>query len=221
MTIVALIVASLLISLISLGVFGGGQVFMPFFVSLWSGLNSWFKTGISDEQIGAVFAVGNSTPGILSPKFAAITGYWVSQGAWWGYIAMFITYLAFCVPPIIVMQLAVKYTDKFDNSIFLKKLIQIMNPIVTGIIFALAIQLFIGLIAPNVIFNKSITQYIGLDSTKSNAQFYSGWRQIALWCYVPIGIISSFLLYRKKAPMFSLILGNVVIAMLVFQPWLN
>ncbi|WP_029608486.1 chromate transporter [Mycoplasma simbae] len=220
MTLLALAVAIPLIALISLSVFGGGQIFMPIFTWLWTSLSQWFGVTITSEQIAGVFAISNSTPGILSPKFAAITGYLVAQGAWWGYLAMFITYLAFVLPAILMMQLALKYIDKFESSPFLKKLINVMNPVVTAIIFALAAQLFIALIAPNFRFNKSASEYILLNENSANAQFLSGWRRIALWVYVPIGIGLSLFLYNKKIPLFGLILSNVAFAFILFQPWL-
>ncbi|MBU4693371.1 chromate transporter [Mycoplasma zalophidermidis] len=221
MGLLALLVSLPLIILVSLSVFGGGQIFMPIFTWLWKSLAKWFNITITTEQINSVFAISNSTPGILSPKFATVTGYLVSEGQWWGYTAMILTYLAFCVPPILMMKLAMKYADKFEDSLFLKKLINIMNPVVTGIIVALAIQLFIGLIAPQVVFNKSAKEYFGLDYSDKTVIFFSGWRGIVLYVYVPIGIIISLILYFKKIPMFELILGNVVIALILFEPWLK
>ncbi|TQC51575.1 chromate transporter [Mycoplasmopsis mucosicanis] len=219
MAIVALLVSLILIALISLSVFGGGQIFMPIFTWLWNSLSSWFGTPISNEQISAIFAISNSTPGILSPKFATLTGYLIAQGQWWGYIAMFLTYLAFVVPAILMMQLALKYTDKFQESNYLKKLIRFMNPVVTGIIFALAIQLFIGLIAPNVIFNKSANEYLGFKTSGASVEFLVGYRRIILWVYVPVAIMINLWLYLKKVPLFALILSNVVLAILIFHPW--
>ncbi|ENY69060.1 Chromate transport protein [Mycoplasmopsis bovigenitalium 51080] len=218
---VALLVCIPLIAFVSLSVFGGGQIFMPIFNWLWTSLGSWFGIKIPEELINNVFAISNSTPGILSPKFATITGYMVAEGQWWGFIAMFITYLAFVLPAILMMKLALKYSDKFHDAKYFKNLIRIMNPVVTAIIFALVIQLFIGLIAPNLVFNKSAQEYISTTNSSPKSIFFSGWRLYALWCYVPSGIAISLYLYNKKIPMLGLILANVLVALVIFQPWLK
>ncbi|AIA29715.1 chromate transport protein [Mycoplasmopsis californica HAZ160_1] len=222
MALLALLVSIPLIALISLSIFGGGQIFMPIFNWLWESFNQWFSTNISRESIDAVFAVSNSTPGILSPKFAALTGYLVAGGEWWGYVAMILTYLAFVLPAILMMQLAIKYVDKFEHSPYLKRLIQIMNPVVTGIIIALSIQLFIATIAPNIYFNKSISEYVGWKNlTDQKLQFFSNWRRYVLYVYVPVGVGLNLSLYMKKSPMFALIIANVIVSLILFQPWLN
>ncbi|WP_169736962.1 chromate transporter [Mycoplasmopsis opalescens] len=220
MAFISLLVSLILIALVSLSVFGGGQIFMPIFTWLWNFLSSSFGIQITEEQINNIFAISNSTPGILSPKFATLTGWLIAEGQWWGFIAMLLTYTAFVLPAILMMQLALKYTNKFENSLYLKKLIKVMNPVVTGIILALVIQLFIGLIAPQLTFNKSISEYWKINTEGDKLEFLKGWRMIALYIYVPIGIIINLIFYMKKAPMFGLILGNVALALLIFQPWL-
>ncbi|EOA07291.1 Chromate transport protein [Mycoplasma yeatsii 13926] len=220
---IAFFVSLLLLIFVSLSVFGGGQVFMPIFVWMWKSLESWFGINIPEDFINTVFAVSNSTPGILSPKFAAITGYMVAQGQWWGFIAMIFTYLAFVLPAIFMMMIALKYSKKFHQSSFFKSLINIMNPVVSGIIIALAIEIFLGCMFPYLIFNKSASEYLKIiDASKatSNMKFFSGWRLIALYCYVPIGVIVSFYLYLKKIPIFGLIFANIIISLILFEPWL-
>ncbi|QBF34867.1 chromate transporter [Mycoplasmopsis phocirhinis] len=219
---IALLVSIPLIILISLSVFGGGQIFIPIFTWLWNSLSSWFGINISTEQISNIFAISNSTPGILSPKFAAITGYLVSNNIWIGIVAMFITFLAFTIPAILMMKLALKYSHKFDNSNYFRQLLKVMNPVIAAIIIALAIQLLIGLIAPQVVFNKSSSRYAQLNYNNTTYLFlFKGWRQIISYIYIPLGIGVSLYLYLKKAPMFSLILGNIALAFILYQPWLK
>ncbi|KKW61773.1 chromate transporter [Mycoplasma capricolum] len=221
---IAFLVTLVLLIFVSLSVFGGGQVFMPIFVWLWKSLNSWFKIEISEEFINTVFAVSNSTPGILSPKFAAITGYMIAQGQWWGFIAMIFTYLAFVLPAIFMMMIAIKYSQKFHQSTFFKRLIVIMNPVVAGIIIALAIEIFISCMFPYFVFNESVSEYWKfIDPNKPNQsmKFFIGWRLIALYCYVPIGIIISLFLYLKKVPIFGLIFANIIFCLVLFEPWLG
>ncbi|PTD31129.1 chromate transporter [Mycoplasma leachii] len=221
---IAFLVTLVLLIFVSLSVFGGGQVFMPIFVWLWKSLNSWFKIEISEEFINTVFAVSNSTPGILSPKFAAITGYMIAQGQWWGFVAMIFTYLAFVLPAIFMMMIAIKYSQKFHQSTFFKRLIDIMNPVVAGIIIALAIEIFISCMFPYFVFNESVSEYWKfIDPNKPNQsmKFFTGWRLIALYCYVPIGIIISLFLYLKKVPIFGLIFANIIFCLVLFEPWLG
>ncbi|AEM68427.1 chromate transporter [Mycoplasma putrefaciens] len=222
--ILALLVSLVMITFISLSVFGGGQVFMPIFAWLWRSLATWFNVKIDEEFINNIFAIANSTPGILSPKFATITGYIVANGQWWGYFAMILTYLAFVIPPIFMMQIALKYSEKFSDSTFFKNLIKLMNPVVAGIIIALAIELIIGTMFPFIVFNQSAANYWGFVDPKSptnKIKFLKGWRQIVLWIYVPIGVSLSTFLYLKKIQVFGLVLANVIIALILFQPWLN
>ncbi|ADN69379.1 chromate transporter [Mycoplasmopsis fermentans] len=217
----ALLVALPFLVLISLSVFGGGQIFMPIFSWFWGLFREWFGSNITESDISQVFAVGNATPGILSTKFALVTGYFYANKEWWGFIVMFLTYLVFVIPPILMMKLAMKYSKKFENNKYLIKLINIMNPVVTGIIVALGFQLFIASVAPQVFFNKSFTNYVGINNDTQKALFYRGWRRIAVYCYVPVGVILSTTLYLKKVPVVALILSNIVLALIIFEPWLG
>ncbi|SYV94753.1 Chromate transporter, partial [Mycoplasma putrefaciens] len=72
---------------------------------------------------------------------------------------MILTYLAFVIPPIFMMQIALKYSEKFSDSTFFKNLIKLMNPVVAGIIIALAIELIIGTMFPFIVFNQSAANY--------------------------------------------------------------
>ncbi|VDR41799.1 chromate transporter [Mycoplasmopsis caviae] len=217
----SLFVAIVFLTLISLSIFGGGQVFMPIFSWFWELFRSWFGSNITQSDIAQAFAIGNATPGILSTKFALVTGYFIANKEWWGFIVMFLTYLVFVIPPILMMKLAMKYSKKFENNKFLTKLINVMNPVVTAIICALAIQLFISALAPHFFFNKSLSQYVGYIHNSPKVLFYSAWRKIALYCYVPCGIIISAVLYIKKVPIIALILSNVALALIIFEPWLG
>lgn len=216
----ALLVCIPLLILISLSVFGGGQIFMPIFSWFWKLLGSWFGTNISDTDISQAFAVSNATPGILSTKLAMISGYFVANGQWWGFLAMFLTFLIFALPPIFMMHFAMKQAKKSRSNSTSAKLVQIMNPVVTGIVIALAVQLFMGMILPAVVINKSVSQYLALNKDSAKAVFFKDWRQIALLCYVPTGVAISAYLYLRKTPMIWLILGNIVLALLIFEPWL-
>ncbi|UWV84256.1 hypothetical protein [Mycoplasmopsis felis] len=73
---------------------------MPIFRWLWTFLSSVFGSQISEEKINTVFAVSNSTPGVVSTKFGFFTGFLAAYSddgsvLWW-YVAMFVTYFFFC-----------------------------------------------------------------------------------------------------------------------------
>ncbi|VEU75552.1 Chromate transporter [Mycoplasmopsis maculosa] len=204
---------------ISLSVFGGGQIFMPIYRQFWSLLNTLFNTNISENDISNIFTLSNSTPGVFSTKLAFVTGYYVANGEWWGFIFMFITYLSFILVPILIMYFAMKLSQKSKNSVYGKKLLAIMNPIISAIMAALVIQLLIGIIAPYFVFNKSINDYFKIDENNSKALFFSGFRKIALFIFVPTGIISSAILYKFKFPLLAILFINVISSFIIFAPW--
>ncbi|MGZ9762215.1 chromate transporter [Mycoplasma sp. 394] len=210
--ILAFLVALLFLILISLSVFGGGQVFMPIFRWLWMFLAQNFGANINDDHINTIFTVANSTPGVVSTKFAFFTGYIIANGQWWGYLAMFLTYLIFCLPAIIIMVLAMKYINKFKTNTFVKNMLIIMRPIVAGIILSLALQLFLAIFVPEVSFNKSLAKY----AIEKKEVFFVGYRNILLKIYVPIGILFSYYLARKKFSLFLIIVINIAISFFLF-----
>ncbi|EIE39346.1 chromate transporter [Mycoplasmopsis canis] len=213
--ILALILSIPLLIIISLSVFGGGQVFMPVFEWLWKFLNSLFNLNIDDQVIYKVFTVSNATPGVVSTKFGFLTGYLVSKGEWWGFIAVFLTYLVFCIPAIIVMVLAMKYITKFKSNSYVKNMIIVMKPIVAGIMLSLAVQLFLSVILPEIGFNKGTgADYIKINDSSKN--FFVGYRNILLKMYVVLGIGFSFYLARKKKSLFMIIIINVLISLFLF-----
>ncbi|MGZ9763009.1 chromate transporter [Mycoplasma sp. 5912] len=210
--ILAFLVALPFLILISLSVFGGGQVFMPIFRWLWMFLAQNFDANINDDDINTIFTVANSTPGVVSTKFAFFTGYIIANGQWWGYLAMFLTYLIFCLPAIIIMVLAMKYINKFKTNTFVKNMLIIMRPIVAGIILSLALQLFLAIFVPEVSFNKSLAKY----AIEKKEVFFVGYRNILLKIYVPIGILFSYYLARKKFSLFLIIVINIAISFFLF-----
>ncbi|TDV24258.1 chromate transporter [Mycoplasmopsis mustelae] len=210
---VGLIVALTFLMLVSLSVFGGGQVFMPIFRWLWLFLASNFGANINDDKINTVFTVSNSTPGVVSTKFGFFTGYLIANGQWWGYIAMFITYLVFCLPAIIVMVLAMKYIKKFKANTIIKNMLIVMRPIIAGIVLSLALQLFLSIFIPEINFNKSVSEYATLNHSTN---FFIGYRNVLLKIYVPIGIGISYYLTKKKLSLFLIIIINIMLSFFLF-----
>ncbi|WP_406614628.1 chromate transporter [Mycoplasma corogypsi] len=228
---IALIVAVPLLIIISLSVFGGGQVFMPIFQWLWNLMaNQFGASNITDDYINTIFAVSNTTPGVVSTKFAFFTGYIVANGAWWGYLAMFLTYVVFCIPAIIIMVLAMKYINKFKTNTYVANMLLVMKPIVAGIMISLALQLLISVLLPQYYFNKGIDKYLGkyIANKPTGAIFFDvltqagHFRDVLLKIYVPIGLVGSFWLAKRKWSLFMIILLNIFISIIlfVFVPYL-
>ncbi|MBW0594789.1 chromate transporter [Mycoplasmopsis anatis] len=217
---VVLLSTCLFLVFASLSVFGGGQVFMPIFKWMWLFIAKNFNININETMINNAFTVSNSTPGIISTKFAFFTGYFISNGSWYGHLLTIVTYIFFVAPAILMMFYSMKYINKFNDSPILKRLIIILKPVVAGIVVSLALQLIISVIFPYLIFNDSINDYFQLNFSSQKVIFFSGWRLIVLYIYVPISVIISFILYRKKVSLFWLIIANILIVLIIFMPWL-
>lgn len=214
-----LLAVLLFLFLISLSVFGGGQIFMSIFQWFWQNLDKWFNIKIDQSQIQNIFSIANLTPGILSPKFAMVSGFYAANGQWWGWITMLLAYSVFVIPAILIMHLASKRIQKSENQ-FLKKLINFIKPIIIGIVFALAIQLFISILLPYFSFNHSYKQYLKKDNLSNISLFFKDWRLVNLYIFVPIMTINSFYFSYKKYPFLFIFYLNILISLLAFQPWL-
>ncbi|WP_027334004.1 chromate transporter [Mycoplasma elephantis] len=212
-----------LLVFISLIVFGGGQVFMPLFQFYWNSLSNIFKIPISQELIDGAFAVANGTPGVLSVKFAFLSGYFIGQNQWYTFIIVLITYLSFVVPPIFLMYISMRLSKKYNKQgMFNVMLSKYFKPIVAAIMMALVVQIMMVSILPflhfnseNFIFNQ---KYIYVQETQKSI-FFSDYRKWILipWCLFSFGY--SFYLFKKNFPVFILILLNIIIAMMIFHPF--
>lgn len=209
------------IVVICLIVFGGGQVFIPLFSWLWQTLNQIGGTKhISDEVIDSVITIANLTPGVVSTKFATISGYLIANNYGWGIAAMFITYLLFVLPAILMVIISFKLLAKVEGLDKFKKIILFCKPAIAGIMIALGIQLMIGILFPYVKFNAGFSEYIKYMPNNQKNNFFSGWRQVALYIWVPINFVVSFVFYRKGFSIFYLLLISIVVSLIVFEPWL-
>ncbi|MGY6172201.1 chromate transporter [Candidatus Mycoplasma pogonae] len=218
--IVAFLVALIFIVIISLIVFGGGQVFIPLFRWLWEFLNQIFNAEISPEKIDSVIAVANSTPGVVSTKFGFITGYLLFSGSWAGWIAMFITFLFFTLPAIFITFWAYKKIMHNNKSELSQKIIIYTRPVLSAIMLSLALQLFIEILAPFLDFNKGWMNYWVINFNNDKSQFFSNWRYIVLLIWIPLNIILTMYFYNKKVPIFVLLGSSIIVSLIVFQPWL-
>ncbi|MFA7699505.1 chromate transporter [Mycoplasmopsis synoviae] len=206
---------------ISLSVFGSGQVFIPLFRWFWMFLEKTFNANISNDTINEVISISNLTPGLVSTKFAFFSGYLISNGYWYGYLAAILIYVVFALCAIMVLVFVMKNLKKFESSKTIQRIFVILKPVIAGIIFSLAIQLFISITFPFVTFNSSISSYFKIDFGKTNAIFFSGWRRYVLFAFVPVSISFSIIMLKKtKIHLLVLILLNIALALLFFQPWI-
>ncbi|MFL1028415.1 chromate transporter [Mycoplasmopsis synoviae] len=206
---------------ISLSVFGSGQVFIPLFRWFWIFLEKTFNANISNDTINEVISISNLTPGLVSTKFAFFSGYLISNGYWYGYLAAILIYVVFALCAIMVLVFVMKNLKKFESSKTIQRIFVILKPVIAGIIFSLAIQLFISITFPFVTFNSSISSYFKIDFGKTNAIFFSGWRRYVLFAFVPVSISFSIIMLKKtKIHLLVLILLNIALALLFFQPWI-
>lgn len=211
----------LMMCVISLSVFGSGQVFIPLFRWFWMFLEKTFNANISNDTINEVISISNLTPGLVSTKFAFFSGYLISNGYWYGYLAAILTYVVFALCAIMVLVFVMKNLKKFESSKTIQRIFVILKPVIAGIIFSLAIQLFISITFPFVTFNSSISSYFKIDFGKTNAIFFSGWRRYVLFAFVPVSISFSIIMLKKtKIHLLVLILLNIALALLFFQSWI-
>ncbi|AKJ21119.1 chromate transporter [Mycoplasmopsis synoviae] len=211
----------LMMCVISLSVFGSGQVFIPLFRWFWIFLEKTFNANISNDTINEVISISNLTPGLVSTKFAFFSGYLISNGYWYGYLAAILIYVVFALCAIMVLVFVMKNLKKFESSKTIQRIFVILKPVIAGIIFSLAIQLFISITFPFVTFNSSISSYFKIDFGKTNAIFFSGWRRYVLFAFVPVSISFSIIMLKKtKIHLLVLILLNIALALLFFQPWI-
>lgn len=211
----------LMMCVISLSVFGSGQVFIPLFRWFWMFLEKTFNANITNDTINEVISISNLTPGLVSTKFAFFSGYLISNGYWYGYLAAILTYVVFALCAIMVLVFVMKNLKKFESSKTIQRIFVILKPVIAGIIFSLAIQLFISITFPFVTFNSSISSYFKIDFGKTNAIFFGERRRYILFAFVPVSISFSIIMLKKtKIHLLVLILLNIALALLFFQPWI-
>lgn len=203
--------------ILGLIVFGGGQVFMPLFKSLWE-IMAQHGINIDSNKIDNIFTIANSTPGVVSTKLATFTGYLAANGEWWGWLALIFTYLIFSIPSIILVNIAYKLISKTEKSKYLKNMMNFLRPVIIGILIALSIQLLLATAFPSVVMNEK-GHFFGTKTT-GRTGFFSGWRKPVLLSYVLVVIPESFILYKNKVNLFHLIISHVAIGMVLFEPWI-
>ncbi|MEG3825953.1 chromate transporter [Mesomycoplasma ovipneumoniae] len=107
------------LGVISLIVFGGGQVFMPVFNWFWLQLGE-LGLEIDQEKINQIFTVANSTPGVFSIKLAAVTGFLIADFGVLGWFLSFIFLMVFILPAIFLVVIWLKALKRVSQKKWLK-----------------------------------------------------------------------------------------------------
>lgn len=221
MVFVVLLISLLSILVTALVIFGGGQVFIPVFKSMWLFLNRSFPDifKISSDEIDTVVTTVNSTPGVLSTKMAFLTGYFIGYGQWYSYLFMILTYLIFISPGVIVMLIVYKKLVKNKENPYVKNVVNILKPVIVGITMTILISMFISAFFLWFSFNDQ-NGYIIDTSNSEKALFFSGYRKVALFIFLPVASLVSWFMLKKNIPPLLVLFPNIIVGFLVFQPWL-
>ena len=205
-------------AIISFVVFGGSQVFIPYFKILLVNF-----IGVSPETWDSVLAITNATPGVFGLKLAFISGFLAANGSWWGWLLMFLTYSIFIIIPIVFILLIFKKYKEKQNSKFMISFSKIMKPIIGGILCSIIINLFISILLPFVGFNDLGSNFGSLDKylTLKSDEFFNGWRFWILLAWTLISIPMEYWIMKKyKINAIYMILINIILCLILFEPWL-
>lgn len=209
---ISLLIAAIGCFVISIIVFGGGQIFIPFFKILLIDMMH-----VNSDLWDSALTLANATPGVFSLKLAFITGYLAAFGEWWGYLAMFLTYTIFILVPIFVMLFAMKIFGRLQTNKYMITINKLMKPVIAGILVALSIQLLISAMFPIIQFNE-LNDYASIKAHP----FFRDWRLWALYIFIPIDLIAiGVLIWKYKVNIVWIILGNISLVLIIFQPWLT
>ncbi|MGL4183761.1 MAG: chromate transporter [Metamycoplasmataceae bacterium] len=213
---IAVLLGCLIISII---VFGGAQVFIPYFKILLVNV-----LGIDLDTWENLLSITNATPGIFGLKMALASGYLAAQGHWWGYLLMFGTYFVFSLVPIFIMTIVMKKYNKLKKTKFMIFFLKMMRPILSGILISVVLYLLMSLVVPFIGFNDLGSEFGNMDKYLYFKQhsFFIGWRYWVLLGWSIISIPTDFVLIRKyKINMIFLIITNIGLCMILFAPWIN
>ncbi|MDI4567520.1 MAG: hypothetical protein E7Y34_00300 [Mycoplasma sp.] len=212
----------LIVGILGLVVFGGGQTFMPIFEWLWTA--DWFpgEIKLTQEEIHQIFAIANATPGVIGTKFASFTGYLLFNELYWQFLSMFVVFVFFAIPTILVVTFAFKFISKSnDENIYLTNIVKWLKPIIIGILVALMIKFLVNSFFPQLSFNNIIPKKNNNSDENGNSFWNLKWRKSILYFWIPIAFIESYyLFFIKKVNFVFLIIGHIAGAYILFAAWL-
>lgn len=203
---------------ISIVVFGGAQIFIPYFKILLVNF-----LGVQPEVWDSVLSITNATPGVFGLKLAFISGFLAANGNWWGWLLMIATYTVFIMIPIGLILLIFKKYKKLKETKFMIAFLKMMKPIIGGILCSIIINLFISILLPFVGFNDLSDNINNLDKYLyfKKEDFFTGWRFWMILVWTLISIPTEYWIMKKyKINIVVIIIINIILCLLIFEPWL-
>ena len=204
--------------IISIVVFGGAQIFIPYFKILLVNL-----LGVSPDVWNSVLSITNATPGVFGLKLAFISGFLAANGNWWGWLLMIVTYIAFIMVPIALILLIFNKYKKIKETKFMIAFSKMMKPIIGGILCSIIINLFISILLPFVGFNDLSDNINNLDKYLyiKTDQFFTSWRFWMIFAWTLISIPVEYWIMKKyKINTIFIIIINIILCLIIFEPWL-
>ena len=204
--------------IISIVVFGGAQIFIPYFKILLVNL-----LGVSPDVWNSVLSITNATPGVFGLKLAFISGFLAANGNWWGWLLMIVTYIAFIMVPIGLILLIFNKYKKIKETKFMIAFSKMMKPIIRGILCSIIINLFISILLPFVGFNDLSDNINNLDKYLyiKTDQFFTGWRFWMIFAWTLISIPVEYWIMKKyQINTIFIIIINIILCLIIFEPWL-
>ena len=139
---------------------GGGLATIPFLTAMgekWG----WF----TNETLGNMIAVGESTPGPIGVNMATYVGYTVGMdkyGIWGAFLGGFIATFGLILPSVIIILIVAKILKAFKENKLVERCFYSIRPAVTGMIATAAVMMI-----KNSIFIKASDNILKMIDTKA------------------------------------------------------
>lgn len=171
---------------------GGGLATIPFLYNMIDKYQ-WF----SDEVLGDMIAISESTPGPIGVNMATYSGYYVfslEHGTFLGMLGGIFTTFGLILPSFIVILFVSRMYQKFKENRLVQSGFYGIRPVVVGMIGATAVDMFLSAV-------------MGDAATLSFVNFFSDIKVGALILFVILLILTNKF---KKHPIIYIILAGVV-----------
>lgn len=128
-----MIIQLLYIVIINLITFGGGPVYIPIYEQFYTHFNI-----ASQDDYYVIVAIQNAFPGVTGGKLGGYAMYLE-----YGLLGFILSTLAFVIPGIILMLIAMKSFEKLRNSKYFNSVNEVTKPIIIAILVKIGIDFFI------------------------------------------------------------------------------
>ncbi|MBF7096168.1 chromate transporter [Alkalibacter mobilis] len=106
--------------------FGGGYAMIPIMQREIINVQGWMSAAEFLDIVG----VAEMTPGVIAVNMATFLGYRLSGTAWGGIIAT----LGVILPSSVIVYLLSHYFNKFKDSLYVRRALEFIRPVVIGMI---------------------------------------------------------------------------------------